>query len=101
MTYSDRLNVWHLELAIAQQASAKLFSELADFDDDLASIGHVLGLRLLALVESCPFPLAALKAAPVGSDSIGTTAKIDLDLQPVLASVGWLHWAFHGEKRGL
>jgi hypothetical protein len=60
MTYSDRLNVWHLELAIAQQASAKLFSELADFDDDLASIGHVLGLRLLALVESCPFPPAVL-----------------------------------------
>ena len=60
MTYTDRLNAWHLELSILQQASAKLFSELADFDDDLASMGHVLGLRLFALVESCPFPSAVL-----------------------------------------
>ena len=60
MTYTDRLNAWHLELAIVQEAAAKLFRDIADHDDELASIGHVLSLRLLALVESCPFPPAAI-----------------------------------------
>ena len=80
MTYSDRLNVWHLELAIAQQASAKLFSQLADLDDDLASIGHVLSLRLLALVESCPFP-------PVALDDDFVVLDIDEDYGDLDASV--------------
>jgi hypothetical protein len=56
MTYTDRLNVWHLELAIVQEAAAKLFRDIADHDEELAATGHVLGLRLLALVECCPFP---------------------------------------------
>ena len=52
----DQLNLWHLELAIVEQAISRVFLDLSDFDEELGAMGHVLGLRLHALVESCPFP---------------------------------------------
>ena len=88
MTYTDRLNAWHLELAIAQEAAAKLFSDIADHDDELASMGHVLGLRLLALVESCPFPPAALDDDIPVLDLDDDYA--DLDAQVLAHELSWL-----------
>lgn len=56
--HADQLNLWHLELAIVEQAISRVFLDLSDFDEELGAMGHVLGLRLHALVESCPFPAA-------------------------------------------
>ena len=56
--YVDLLNSWHLELAITQQGIAKVLLDLSAFDDDLGSIAHVMALRLVALVDTCPFPAA-------------------------------------------
>lgn len=54
--YAASLNAWHLELAIAHDAIERLIRDLSDYDEGLAATGHVLNLRLLELVESCPFP---------------------------------------------
>ena len=62
-SHADQLNLWHLELAIVEQAISRVFLDLSDFDEELGAIGHVLGLRLHALVESCPFPSANIQQA--------------------------------------
>ncbi|HEX8980978.1 MAG TPA: hypothetical protein VF811_14820 [Parasulfuritortus sp.] len=56
--YIDRLNRWHLDLAILQSAFAHLVSTLIDFDlaEGPDSIARVLSDRLDQLVQSCPFP---------------------------------------------
>ena len=61
-SHADQLNLWHLELAIVDQAISRVFLDLSDFDEELGAMGHVLGLRLHALVESCPFPAANIQA---------------------------------------
>lgn len=54
--YTACLNAWHLELGILQEAMSRIIADLSDYDEGLAATGHVLNLRLLDLVESCPFP---------------------------------------------
>ena len=54
--YTASLNGWHLELAIVHDAISRVLRDLSDYDEGLAATGHVLNLRLEALVESCPFP---------------------------------------------
>lgn len=53
--HAERLNTWHLELAILADAIAHVMGGIED-PEGLSATAHVLKNRLLELVESCPFP---------------------------------------------
>lgn len=50
----EALNLWHLELAIVQDAFERVTVSVED--TDMGAIAHVLSSRFHDLVESCPFP---------------------------------------------
>ena len=54
----DRLNTWHLELAILADAIGHVLLDL-DEPEGLSAVAYVLRTRLDELVASCP-----LEAAP-------------------------------------
>jgi hypothetical protein len=54
--YAQRLNAWHLELSILADAIGYLLTNLDGESDGVCATAHVLGSRLAAAVESCPFP---------------------------------------------
>lgn len=53
--HAERLNTWHLELAILADAIAHVMGGIED-PEGLSATAHVLKHRLHELVESCPFP---------------------------------------------
>ena len=88
--YSDQLNTWHLELAIVQEAISRVISDLSDYDDALAATGHVLKLRLLALVESCPFPpCESHLPEPVPDLFEPDFSNPDFEAQALSVEMGW------------
>lgn len=56
--HAERLNAWHLDLAILADAIAHVMGGIEE-PEGLSATAHVLKNRLLELVESCPFPEAA------------------------------------------
>lgn len=54
----DRLNTWHLELAILSDAIGHVLQGIEE-PEGLSATAYVLRTRLDALVASCPFPEAA------------------------------------------
>ena len=56
--HADRLNTWHLEIAILADAIGHALQGLEE-PEGLSATAYVLRTRLAALVESCPFPEAA------------------------------------------
>ena len=52
--YHRKLNEWHLELSIVEQALGRVLYAIED--EEFGAIGHVLKGRLHELVETCPFP---------------------------------------------
>lgn len=56
--HAERLNAWHLELAILADAIAHTLTGIEE-PSGLSATAYVLHTRLAALVESCPFPEAA------------------------------------------
>nr|CRY95570.1 hypothetical protein [uncultured prokaryote] len=59
--YHRKLNEWHLELSIVEQALGRVLFAIED--EEFGAIGHVLKGRLHELVETCPFPPAELVCA--------------------------------------
>lgn len=55
MSHADRLNTWHLELAIVADAIGHVLTDIED-PEGLSAVAYVLRQRLADLVESCPFP---------------------------------------------
>ena len=53
--HAERLNTWHLDLAIVADAIEHVLSEIEE-PHGLSATAHVLKTRLLDLVEHCPFP---------------------------------------------
>jgi hypothetical protein len=53
--YSERLNAWHLELAILADAIDHVLSGIEE-PVGLSATAHVLRKSLLEAVEGCPFP---------------------------------------------
>lgn len=56
--HADRLNTWHLDLAILADAIGYALQAVEE-PQGLSATAYVLRNRLDALVESCPFPEAA------------------------------------------
>lgn len=54
-SYSEKLNAWHLELAIAQKAMEHVFT-VVEPEESVGCVAHVLRDRLSQLVDTCPFP---------------------------------------------
>lgn len=53
--HADRLNAWHLELAILADAIGHALQGIEE-PEGLSATAYVLRTRLDALVASCPFP---------------------------------------------
>ena len=53
--YAERLNTWHLDLAILTDAIDHVLSSIEE-PQGLSATAHVLKNRLAELVENCPFP---------------------------------------------
>lgn len=53
--HADRLNTWHLELAILTDAIGHVLQDIEE-PEGLSAIAHVLKNQLVEMVESCPFP---------------------------------------------
>jgi hypothetical protein len=53
--HAERLNTWHLELAILADAIGYALQGIEE-PEGLSATAHVLRCRLGELVESCPFP---------------------------------------------
>lgn len=66
-TYFDKLNRWHLDLAILQSAVDHLVSSLEE-SEGVHSTARVLSDRFDQLVQSCPFPPKA--DAPLGAAAL-------------------------------
>jgi len=56
--HAERLNTWHLDLAILADAIAHVMADIEE-PNGLSATAHVLKNRLLEMVENCPFPEAA------------------------------------------
>jgi hypothetical protein len=55
MNHSERLNAWHLELAILADAIDHVLTGI-DGPSGLGATAYVLRHNLLCMVERCPFP---------------------------------------------
>lgn len=53
--YHDRLDAWHLELSIVQDAFERVSVAISE-DQEVGAIAHVLSACFHDLVEKCPFP---------------------------------------------
>ncbi len=53
--HAERLNTWHLDLAILADAIEHVLTGIEE-PQGLSATAHVLKNRLQELVESCPFP---------------------------------------------
>ena len=53
--HAERLNTWHLELAILADAIGHTLQGIEE-PEGLSATAHVLKNRLLEMVENCPFP---------------------------------------------
>lgn len=53
--HAERLNTWHLDLAIVADAIDHVLTCIEE-PMGLSAIAHVLKNRLVELVENCPFP---------------------------------------------
>lgn len=53
--HAERLNAWHLEMAILADAIEHVLTGIEE-PEGLSATAHVLKNRLQELVESCPFP---------------------------------------------
>jgi hypothetical protein len=53
--HAERLNVWHLDLAILADAIEHVLTGIEE-PIGLSATAHILKSRLHELVESCPFP---------------------------------------------
>lgn len=51
----ERLNAWHLQLAIVADSIEHLLIEIEE-PEGLSATVHIVKLRLRELVDSCPFP---------------------------------------------
>jgi hypothetical protein len=60
--HAERLNTWHLELAILADAIAHVMTGIEE-PNGLSATAYVLKNRLHELVESCPFPTSAAATA--------------------------------------
>lgn len=91
-THLAELNAWHLELAIAHDAISRILRDLSDYDEGLAATGHVLNLRLEALVESCPFP--PLEPCLPDPDPLFDPDEADSELEAQILAAE-LSWRVH------
>jgi len=53
--HAERLNTWHLDLAITADALEHILMAIEE-PVGLSATAYILRLRLADLVESCPFP---------------------------------------------
>jgi hypothetical protein len=60
--HAERLNTWHLELAILADAIGYVLTGIEE-PEGLSATAYVLRTRFDALVESCPFPTSAAATA--------------------------------------
>ncbi|MEW6119711.1 MAG: hypothetical protein AB1593_06455 [Pseudomonadota bacterium] len=67
--HADRLNTWHLELAIVADAIGHVLQGIEE-PEGLSATAYVLRSRLVDLVDSCPFP---------GQGRIRPADDLDLD----------------------
>ncbi len=85
MSHAERLNTWHLELAILADAIGHVLRGIEEPEGESA-VAWVLRERLADLVESCPFPDAApariVPAPDFDPDDIDDGLTADLDGVP-------------------
>lgn len=83
--HADRLNTWHLQLAIVADAIEHVLTDV-DASHGLSAMAYVLKERLQELVENCPFPEAAqariMPAPDLDLDDIDDGLPADLDGVP-------------------
>ena len=53
--HAERLNIWHLDLAILADAIGHVLQDIEE-PEGLSAVAHVLKNQLAGMVESCPFP---------------------------------------------
>ena len=53
--HAERLNTWHLDLAIVADAIDHVLTCIEE-PEGLSATAYVLRTRLVELVEACPFP---------------------------------------------
>ncbi|MFP5403618.1 MAG: hypothetical protein ACLGG2_02895 [Gammaproteobacteria bacterium] len=91
MSHADRLNAWHLELAILADAIGHVLTGIEE-PEGLSATAYVLRARLADLVESCPFPDAApariVPAPDLDPDDIDDGLPADLDGVPAELLMG-------------
>lgn len=76
--HAERLNTWHLELAILADAIGHVLQGIEE-PEGLSATAYVLHSRLDELVESCPFPVSQCgRIAPAPDDL--DLSDIDLGL---------------------
>jgi hypothetical protein len=79
--HADRLNTWHLELAILADAIGHVLQGIEE-PEGLSATAYVLRSRLAELVDSCPFPQSKA-IRPVAEDldltdvDLGQPADLD------------------------
>ncbi len=85
MSHADRLNAWHLELAILADAIGHVLTGIEE-PEGLSATAYVLRQRLAELVESCPLPDTApariVPAPDLDPDDIDDGLAADLDGVP-------------------
>lgn len=68
--HAERLNTWHLDLAILADAIGHVLGEIEE-PQGLSATAHVLKNRLVDLVENCPFPDSDFfKTSPVAAHDL-------------------------------
>lgn len=70
--HADRLNTWHLELAILADAIGHVLTGIEE-PEGLSATAYVLRSHLGELVASCPFPASTVATA---GEQAGTAAVL-------------------------
>jgi len=83
--HAERLNTWHLELAILADAIGHTLTGIEE-PEGLSATAYVLNNRLHELVESCPFPASSpariMPSPDIDLDDIDDGLTADLDGVP-------------------
>ena len=81
--HAERLNTWHLELAILADAIGHVLTGIEE-PEGLSATAYVLRSRLAELVDSCPFPGQGRirPADDLDPDDIDDGLSADLDGVP-------------------
>lgn len=83
--HAERLNTWHLELAIVADAIEHVLTDI-DGLHGLSAMAYVLKERLQELVENCPFPEAGqtriMPVSDLDPDDFDSSLSDDFDGVP-------------------